>query len=104
MGNKRKEQEQKILAQMEEAVKEEKTKTEGKDARSKSSKFAELFKDKTPEQIHCRKCNTLMENGKCPSCGHSIYVPMDATKQMKIRLIVGAIGVAIFLLVFALTR
>lgn len=99
MGNKRKEQEKEILAQMEEAVKEEKT--EGK---AKSSKLAELFKDKTPEQIHCRKCNTLMENGKCPSCGHSIYVPMDATKQMKIRLIVGAIGIAIFLLVFALTR
>ena len=104
MGSKRKEQEKEILAQMEEAVNEEKKQADGKETPSKSSKLAELFKDKTPEQIHCRKCNTLMENGKCPSCGHSIYVPMDATKQMKIRLIIGAIGVAIFLIVFAVTR
>ena len=89
---KRKEEEKEILAQMDEAMKEEKTKKVG------------IFQDKTPNQIHCRKCNTLMENGKCPTCGHTVYVPMDEKKQQTIRWVLGGICFAVFIVVVILMQ
>ena len=87
MKNERKEQEQEIMAQMQEAMQEEKPTQ------------AEMPK-KNGMQIHCYKCKTLMENGKCPSCGHTVYVPMDEQKQKNIRWIAGGILFAVFLIVF----
>lgn len=49
-----------------------------------------------PQQIHCRKCGTVMENGVCPKCGYKLYVPMDGKKLNRIRWIVGGICVAAF--------
>lgn len=49
-----------------------------------------------PQQIHCRKCGTVMENGVCPKCGYKLYVPMDGKKLNLIRWIVGGICVAAF--------
>ena len=45
------------------------------------------FYDPTPEQIHCRRCKTLMENGVCPTCGFRMYVPMDEKKKGKIKFV-----------------
>ena len=42
----------------------------------------------------CPKCGSETENGKCPVCGYKQYVPMDAKKLFRIRLILGAILVA----------
>ena len=53
-----------------------------------------------PEQVHCKHCKTLMENGVCPSCGFKIYTPMDAKKREKIKLITTIIGFAIFFVIF----
>ena len=91
MKNERKQQEKEIMAQMKEVMQEEKP------AQAEASK-------KNGMQIHCYKCKTLMENGKCPSCGHTVYVPMDEQKQKNIRWIAGGILFAVFLIVFLVTR
>ena len=94
-ANKR-EEEQKILAEMEEAMHEQ-----GQpEARQK---YIGPFRDKTPEDLHCRKCGTLMESGKCPTCGHTVYVPMDEGKQKTIRWIVGGVCLAVFAVIFILS-
>lgn len=92
----RREEEARILAEMEEAMqaqaaeKEKKTDTEdggGSTAQEKG-------------QIHCAKCGTLMEKGVCPTCGHRIYVPMDENQQRTARLIIGAVCIIAFLLIY----
>lgn len=49
---------------------------------------------------HCRRCKTEMVNGVCPACGFKIYVPMDAKKLGKIKLVLTAVGMAIFIGIF----
>ena len=56
------------------------------------------------QQLHCPRCKTLMENGKCPTCGHYIYVPMDKEKRNKIRWIVGGICMVGFAILFILLQ
>lgn len=84
MANERKQKEQEILAQMDEALQEEKKAEQPK---------------KEGMQVHCHKCGTLMENGKCPACGHTMYVPMDEKKQRNIRLIAGGILFAVLIVI-----
>ena len=99
MGKQSKEEEAKIIAEMEEAMKEnEKVKEE------QTEKRVGPFRDKTPENIHCRKCGTMMENGKCPRCGYTMYVPMDGNKQKNIRLIIGGVCLLVFLVIYLTTR
>ena len=91
MKNERKEQEQEIMQQMNAAMQEAKptqTETPKKDG----------------VQQHCHRCKVLMENGKCPSCGQKMYVPMDEEKQKKIRWISTGIGLLVFLIIFLATR
>lgn len=57
-----------------------------------------------PQQIHCKRCKTLMENGVCPNCGFKMYVPMDEKNQKKIRLISGALLIVAFLLILLFTK
>ena len=83
MSNERKEKEQEILAQMDDAMKEEKMEEPKQEGM----------------KVHCHKCGTLMENGKCPACGHTMYVPMDEKKQRNIRLIAGGILFAILIII-----
>ena len=96
MGKKR-EVEQKILKEMDEAMKEQ-----GHSEEKTSKKYAlfGLVEDKTPEKVHCKKCRTWLENGVCPTCGFHIYTPMDEGKKKKIRLIVGGVCIALFLGLF----
>ena len=49
---------------------------------------------------HCRRCRAVMQNGVCPTCGFKMYVPMDEKKLRKIKLILTAVGMAIFLAIF----
>ena len=99
MKNKKREEEAEILAQMEEAIRKE-TLPE----MESSSKRVGIFKDKTPETWHCHKCGVMMENGKCPQCGHTVYVPMDDKKKKIIRWTIGGVCLAVALVVFILTR
>ena len=99
--NERKARDAEIIAQMEEALKEQKT--ENEETVMVTETEQEPPKTETP-QFHCRKCNTLMKNGKCPACGYSDYVPMDAKTQKKIRLILTGVCVVVFLIIFLATR
>lgn len=111
----RKEEERRIIAEMEAAMWEKKTPAE-KEAEqlrteTQSQRFAAKAKksgkeqaDKTTQQLHCPRCRTLMENGKCPTCGHYIYMPMDKEKQKKIRLAVGIVCTVGFVVLFLLLQ
>ena len=91
MKNERKEQEQEIMQQMNAAMQE------AKPAQTETPK-------KDGVQQHCHRCKVLMENGKCPACGYSDYVPMDAKMQKKIRWILTGICLLGFLIIFLATR
>ena len=93
MKKTKKELEQEMIAQMEEALQEQaQAETEGEEP-----------KQETP-QFHCRKCKTLMKDGKCPACGYTDYVPMDAKTQKRVRLILTGICVVAFIILFFATR
>ena len=108
MSKQKREEEKKILAEMEEAMKEqakqfdgekEQTPTNSEEKKAKKGLFG-LLEDKTPEKLHCRRCKTLMEDGVCPTCGFRTYVPMDKVKQQKIRLILTCVCVVAFVVLF----
>ena len=102
MHKKRKEEEARIIAEMEAAMKEnaeqKRAQEEEKTAPKTKAKVFGVFEDKTPETMHCHKCKTLMENGVCPNCGYKMYVPMDSEKQKKIRWIATGVCVVVFFL------
>ena len=91
MKKSRREEEARILAEMEEALQAN---------RQTEEQPLDSTEAKTLETLHCHKCGTVMENGKCPKCGHTVYVPMDAGMQKKIRWILT--GVCLLILVVIL--
>ena len=99
MKKTKKELEQEMIAQMEEALQEQKA----AQAQAQAETEGEEPKQETP-QFHCRKCKTLMKDGKCPACGYSDYVPMDAKTQKRVRLILTGICVVAFIILFFATR
>ena len=78
--------------------KEEKTLTKTNDTQNTNKKTA--YNGAHPEQLHCRRCQTLMEEGTCPACGFKIYVPMSEEKRKKIKTITTAIGFVVFIVIF----
>lgn len=110
----RKERERQMIAEMESALLEQKFPATNEGNAVQTSRADELPKkekktnDKAQEnkvqQLHCPRCKTLMENGKCPTCGHYIYVPMDEKKRKKIRLIVGGVCLVGFAVLFVLLQ
>lgn len=104
----KKEEEARIIAEMEAALKEadiadglidaEPTETPLQDETPERTKG--YFDRTTPDEIHCKRCKTLMKNGVCPTCGFKMYVPMDEKKRNKIRLIVAIVCIAAFLVLF----
>ena len=98
----KKEEEKRIIAEMEDALREargESTEETPPEASGKKSVYAT-----EPDKIHCRRCKTLMENGVCPTCGYKIYMPMNDKKRNKIRLIAAIVFVAIGVIIFAILR
>ena len=112
----RKERERLMIEEMESAIweqkksREESSQTEAGEGAANPSKETASGKEKTSAQaktgkkIHCSRCRSLMENGKCPTCGHYIYMPMDDKKRKKIRLIVGGVCVLIFAVLFVVMQ
>lgn len=102
----KKEEEARILAEMDEALKEQGmpplSKTREKS--EKEEKYQREYDDTMPQKIHCRRCKTLMENGKCPVCGHTVYVPMNKQKQRKIKWIATGILLVVFVALFAILQ
>lgn len=98
----KKEEEKRIIAEMEDALREargESVEETPPEASGKKSVYAT-----EPDKIHCRRCKTLMENGVCPTCGYKIYMPMNDKKRNKIRLIAAIVFVAIGVIIFAISR
>lgn len=89
----KREEEQKILAEMDEAmksgVKTNEPTTENTENTSKASPV-----------IHCKRCKTVIEKGVCPTCGFRIYVPMDDQKRKKIRWIVTGVCLIVFAILY----
>ena len=90
MSKKKKELEREIIAQMEEALQEQKA--------EKETEGGTLPTESEEMQIHCHKCKVLMENGKCPSCGRTMYTPMDARQQRKVRWILTGICLVVLII------
>lgn len=97
----RKEEERRIIAEMEEAMQETSAQEETTETKRK---WSGGYEDITPQQIHCKRCKTLMENGVCPTCGFRIYVPMSKEKRDKIRLIVAGVCMGIFVVLFIISQ
>lgn len=108
----RKEEERRIIAEMESAMQENVTQNAegegGVDGESntaeKKSRRTDRYDDITPQSVHCRHCKTLMENGVCPTCGFRIYVPMQKEKRDKIRLIVAGVCMVAFVILFIVSQ
>ena len=91
----RRAEERQILAQMNEAMEGQETKTS-----AEKPKKQRKYDSSMPEKVHCKRCRTLMENGVCPACGFKIYVPMDEEKRKKIKLVVTVVAIAVFIALF----
>ncbi len=83
---KRREEERRILAEFDEALKAER----GEDATPATEEKA------TP----CPRCKSGMKRGVCSTCGYKVYIPMDEGKQKKIRGIVTAVCLVGFVILF----
>ena len=110
----KREEEARILAEMDEAlqqmkggagaVDEEKAGNNTDKTAEKKTKKKPIDEDTMPSRLHCKRCKTLMENGVCPTCGFTVYIPMEKEKRNKIKVVVTAVAMAIFLVVFLITR
>lgn len=110
----RKERERQMIAEMESAMLAQKfPETGGKNAAqtpqadespNRKKKAKGKAQENKAQQIHCPRCKTVMKNGKCPTCGHYIYVPMDEKKRKKIRLIVGGVCLVAFAVLFVVLQ
>ncbi len=63
-----------------------------------------FYSSTQPTQIHCRRCKTLMEEGKCPVCGYKTYTPMSDKKRKKVRNILTVVCLGIFVVLFVALR
>ena len=100
MSKKTKEKEAKIIAEMEEALKEQGLSIPKYTGGDKKKRHVNGYDETMPQKIHCSRCKTLMENGVCPSCGHTVYVPMEKEKRDKFRLIATIVCMAVFVVAF----
>ena len=105
----RKEEEKRIIAELDAAMAENKAKEEGgseqtDEKTAKKPSKSSFYDQTTPEKIHCKRCKTLMENGVCPTCGFRVYVPMEQGKRDKIRLWVTVGLIAVFLVMFLILQ
>ena len=85
--------------------KEEKKVTQTDETQAETPKKTTAYYSKAqPQQVHCRRCQTLMENGTCPSCGFKMYIPMSDEKSKKIKTITTAIGFVVFIIIFLIIQ
>lgn len=107
----KKEEEKRVLAEFEEALRQEREQkekdcdpsadcAEATEKGGDKKRTGEFHSAPQPETLHCRRCRTVMENGVCPVCGFKIYVPMSEEKSKRIRKIATGIGLVIFAILF----
>ncbi len=102
----RKEEERRILAELDEAVALEREQAAEKreEQTAKEERRGDFYASADPEKVHCRRCKTLMENGVCPTCGYKMYVPMTDAQRRKTRGVVAAVCIGVFVLLFLLLK
>ena len=111
----RREEEARVLAEMEEAMKEQAAKkqeeTPAEEIEDKPCAYCgAMMKDgvclhcgyteKKKDATRCEKCGGEMKNGVCQSCGHAVYVPMDEEKKKTVRFIIGTVCIVAFVLFY----
>ena len=109
----KREEERRIIAEMDEALQEKAESENVQNASQASRESGESAPkasptpktDKNKNRYHCPRCRTLLEeDGKCPTCGYKMYIPMDEKKRNKIRLIVAAVCIAVFIVLFVILQ
>ncbi|MBR4942902.1 MAG: hypothetical protein IKZ28_02625 [Clostridia bacterium] len=89
-------EEEKIIAEMEEAMRElNASKTEEELSAEESRSDAD---GENPKGSHCPKCGKVTDKGSCPSCGFRAYQPMDERTVKRVRLIVGGVLILAFII------
>lgn len=104
----KKTEEARVLAQMRAALDEaeraeqgiDETKNEAQTAPQTPPQNAPQNAPKQEMTYHCRKCKTMMQNGVCPTCGFKMYVPIDEKKLGKIKVVLTAVAMAVFVVLF----
>ena len=93
-------EEARIIAEMDAALQENGVEV----PKTKPQRIEPTQQEVQKEKIYCKRCKTLMENGVCPTCGYKVYVPMDEGKRKRIRLVVAAVSIVVFLVLFFTLR
>ena len=99
----KKAEEARILAEMKAALEEAERAEREENGESVAEANAPAQSSQPTSQAptyHCRRCKTEMQKGVCPTCGFKMYVTMDEKKLGKIKLVLTAIGMAVFIALF----
>ena len=104
MKKTRKEREQEILARMEEGLRENEEKKKNEGAEEQTEEVTQEVAQEEIPQLHCRKCKALMEDGKCPACGYTMYTPIDPRTQRRVCLILTAVCLVALVVIWVLTK
>ena len=100
--SKQREEEHRVLAEMDKAMKEQKTQSASAPLQPKGK--TSFYDSTQPTTMHCHRCKSLMENGVCPTCGFKTYVPMSEEKRKKIKTVTTAIGFVVFIVIFLIIQ
>ncbi len=96
----RKEEERALLADFDAALaKERGESSKGANAQANTGTAGEGTDDQ-PKTLHCKRCKTLMQDGVCPTCGFTVYIPMAEEKRKKIKTVVTVVCLAAFFILF----
>lgn len=99
--NNRKKEEQEILKQMEEAMKDDAKDNDSLDKEVEEDKDSKLdYFSGLDNNYHCPNCNHVLNSRHdvCPKCGYRGYVPMKPKETRIIKFILFGILLAIFIL------
>lgn len=84
----RKEEERRILAEMDAAM------MEIKKGESNEQEGAEESCE------YCPRCRSAIEKNRCSVCGYRVYKPMSAKTRRTVRIVLGVVLIAVFALIF----
>ena len=101
----RKEEEKRIIAEMDEAIREVCGNVQSEPVEKEALDSVGTRPTSTSQKLYCRRCKgELRADGVCPVCGYRVYMPMDENKRRKIRWIVAGVCVVGFLILYCMMR